>query len=48
MIAHRFSTIKSAKNILYFESSSNLISATKGTAEYDKIIDKLMQNDYAH
>lgn len=41
MIAHRLSTIATAENLLYFQSRSNLISASKGTPEYNEIFSKL-------
>ena len=41
MIAHRLTTIASADNLLYFKSRSQLISATKGSQEYDEIFEKL-------
>lgn len=48
MIAHRLSTIKTAENLLYLEHPSNQISAQKGTPEYDEIMDRLQQKNYAH
>ena len=48
MIAHRISTIQSAQNLLYLEDNSSVLHAAKGTAEYDRIIDMLQQNNYAH
>ena len=41
MIAHRLTTIASADNLLYFKSRSDLVSAAKGTPEYDEIFEKL-------
>ena len=41
MIAHRLSTIATADNLLYFQSRSNLVSAAKGTPEYEDIFQKL-------
>ena len=41
MIAHRLTTIASADNLLYFKSRSNLVSAAKGSQEYDEIFEKL-------
>ena len=41
MIAHRLTTIASADNLLYFKSRSQLVSASKGTPEYDEIFEKL-------
>lgn len=48
MIAHRLSTIASAQNLLYLEDNTKLISASKGTKEYEDIIERLMSNNYAH
>ena len=48
MIAHRLSTIATAENLLYLENPSNQITATKGTPEYDLIMDKLQKKNYAH
>jgi hypothetical protein len=48
MIAHRISTIKSAKNLLYLEDNSSVLAAVKGTPEYDSLIDRLLQQNYAH
>ena len=41
IIAHRLTTIASADNLLYFKSRSELVSASKGTPEYDEIFEKL-------
>ena len=41
MIAHRLSTIATADNLLYFQSRSNLVSAAKGTPDYEDIFQKL-------
>jgi hypothetical protein len=48
MIAHRLSTIKTAKNLVYIEDNSTALHATKGTPEYDSIIDRLERLVYAH
>lgn len=48
MIAHRISTIQSAQNLLYLEDSSSVLSAVKGTQEYDKLISLLVKHNYAH
>lgn len=47
MIAHRLTTIASADNLLYFRSRSQLVSAQKGTQEYDEIFEKLKCISYA-
>lgn len=47
IIAHRLTTIESADNLLYFASRSNLVSAAKGTPEYDEIFEKLRAIQYA-
>ena len=48
MIAHRLTTIASADNLLYFKSRSNLVSAQKGSPEYDEIFEKLKCIQYAN
>ena len=48
MIAHRLTTISSADNLLYFKSRSELVSASKGTPEYDEIFEKLKCIQYAY
>jgi len=47
MIAHRMSTIVSADNLLYFAGRSNLISAAKGSIQYNEILEKLEAISYA-
>ena len=48
MIAHRLQTIATAQNLIYLESPKKIISAEKGTPEYDKIFEKLQSETYAH
>ena len=48
MIAHRLTTIASADNLLYFKSRSELVSASKGSPEYDEIFEKLKCIQYAY
>ena len=48
IIAHRLTTISSADNLLYFKSRSELVTASKGTAEYDDIFEKLKAIQYAY
>ena len=48
MIAHRIETIITAENLLYLESPSSVIEATKGTEQYDKLIQRLRETEYAH
>ena len=48
MIAHRLTTIASADNLLYFKSRSQLVSAEKGTPEYEEIFEKLKCIQYAY
>lgn len=38
----------SAQNLLYLESKNNVIPAAKGTPEYDEIINRLQETNYAH
>ena len=48
MIAHRLQTIVTAEQLLYLESSSSVLEATKGTDAYTEIIDRLKKTNYAH
>jgi hypothetical protein len=48
MIAHRLSTIVTAQNLLYLEDNNSVLSGVKGTAEYDKLIQRLTQINYKH
>jgi hypothetical protein len=48
MIAHRLNTIKTAENLLHFVDNSRLDSATKGTKEYEEIINEISKVNYAH
>lgn len=48
MIAHRLQTILTADNLLYLESPTSVIGASKGTPEYDQIIERLKRTNYAH
>jgi ABC-type multidrug transport system ATPase subunit len=48
IIAHRLTTIASADNLLFFKSRSELVTASKGTSEYDEIFEKLKCIQYAY
>lgn len=48
IIAHRLTTISSAQNLLFFKSRSDLVSASKGSSEYDEIFEKLKVISYAY
>lgn len=48
MIAHRLQTIMTADNLLFIESNKSLLPATKGTPEYDVLIKRLQEINYAH
>ncbi len=48
IIAHRLTTIASADNLLYFKSRSELVTASKGTPEYDELFEKLKCIQYAY
>jgi hypothetical protein len=37
-----------AQNLLYLADPKSTLEGTKGTAEYDAIIDRLEKTDYAH
>lgn len=47
IIAHRLTTIESANNLLFFKSRSHLVSAAKGTHEYNEIFERLKCISYA-
>lgn len=48
MIAHRLSTIQTADNLLYLESPTSVLAAAKGTPEYDELLRRLKETNYAH
>ena len=48
MIAHRLQTIMTADNLLYLESPTSVIGVEKGTKEYDDVMNRLKQTNYAH
>ena len=48
VIAHRLTTISTANNLLFFRSRSELDSASKGTAEYNEIFEKLKNISYSY
>jgi len=48
MIAHRLETIKTADNLLYIESNNSVLPGAKSTPEYDDIMLKLIEINYAH
>ena len=37
-----------AENLIYLESSQNVITASKGTSEYTDIMERLKKTNYAH
>lgn len=41
MIAHRLSTIQTANNLLYLEDNNSVLAATKGSSEYNALINRL-------
>ena len=47
-IAHRLQTIAASNYLLYLESKNSVVSAIKGTEEYDRIMTKLQEDTYAH
>lgn len=47
IIAHRLTTIASADNLLFFKSRSELVTAAKGTPDYNEIFEKLKSISYA-
>ena len=48
MIAHRLETIKTADNLLYIEANNSILPGSKGTHEYEEIMRKLIEINYAH
>jgi len=48
MIAHRLQTIVTADNLIYLQDPKTALSASKGTPEYDQIIERLEKTNYAH
>ena len=48
MIAHRMTTIECAENLLFFQSSSEIISSKKGSQLYSEILEKLKAISYAY
>ena len=48
VIAHRLQTILTAENLFYINSPDEVLAAEKGTPEYDELIKKLMETNYAH
>lgn len=47
IIAHRLTTIASADNLLYFKSRTDLVTAEKGSVEYNEIFERLKSISYA-
>lgn len=43
MIAHRLQTIMTAQNLLYIDAKDTMLAGTKGTPEYEHIMQKLME-----
>ena len=48
MIAHRLQTIETADNLLYLENPESVLAGSKGTPEYDNIMERLRRTNYAH
>ena len=44
-IAHRLQTISSSKNLLYIQSSNQVLTAIKGTPEYKEIWNMLEEQN---
>ena len=47
IIAHRLTSIKSAKNLLFIERRDKISSYRKGTQEYENVMSKLKNITYA-
>ena len=43
LLAHKTQIIDKAENLLYIESPTSVISATKGTQEYDNLLSRLIE-----
>lgn len=41
MIAHRLQTIMTAQNLLYIEDPNTMLAGSKGSPEYESIMQKL-------
>ena len=48
MIAHRLQTIMTAQNLLYIEDASTMFAGSKGSPEYESILQKLQEQVYKH
>lgn len=48
VIAHRLTTIEASDNIIFLEAKNKAVEASKGTPEYDHIMEKLKAENYAH
>lgn len=48
IIAHRLGTIQSANNLIFLQDNSTILSAVKGSDDYDELMTKLMNINYAH
>lgn len=48
MIAHRLQTIVTAQNLLYIESPNSMLAGSKGTKEYEDIMQRLQEHNYKH
>lgn len=48
IIAHRLTSIKSARNLLCIERRDKITSQERGTAAYDEVLLKLKNITYAH
>lgn len=47
IIAHRLTSIKNAKNLLFIEARDKVSSYRKGTPEYEEALDRLKNFTYA-
>jgi len=48
MIAHRLSTIETADNLAFIKDHKNVVTATKGSAEYAELFESLKEHNYKH
>lgn len=48
IIAHRLGTIQSAQNLLFLDDNDSVLPAEKGTTDYEKLMERLLNINYAH
>jgi len=48
MIAHRLSTISTADNLAFIKDHKNVVTAAKGTPQYEELFESLKEHNYKH